>query len=148
MLRNGVESLAPKLAYLTRPYIGVLIGGSNASYHLNAPEMTALAAQLASSARAMGGSLIVTPSRRTGEENIRILKDALTNVPHDIWNGNGENPYFGILGLADFLIVTCDSVNMVSEAASTGKPVYVADLPGGSAKFERFHAALHSIVAA
>jgi hypothetical protein len=31
---------------------------------------------------------------------------------------------------------------MVSEAASTGKPVYVADLPGGSKKFERFHAAL------
>jgi hypothetical protein len=50
----------------------------------------------------------------------------------------GENPYFGLLGLADFIVVTCDSVNMISEAASTGKPVYVEALPGGSAKSARF----------
>src|SRR3546814_3642619 len=35
-----------------------------------------------------------------------------------------SNPNFGILGLADHVIVTGDSVNMVSEAASTGKPVH------------------------
>ena len=57
-------------------------------------------------------------------------------MPHYLWDGEGENPYFGLLGLADFLVVTCDSVNMVSEAASTGKPVYVADLPGGRAYAE------------
>ena len=60
-------------------------------------------------------------------------------MPHYLWNGEGDNPYFGLLGLADFIVVTADSVNMVSEAASTGKPVYVAALPGGSAKFWNFH---------
>ena len=88
------------------------------------------------------GSLIITPSRRTSPEALRVLKEALANVPYFLWDGQGDNPYFGILGLADFLVVTCDSVNMVSEAASTGKPVYVVDLPGGSEKFGRFHRAL------
>src|SRR3569623_296408 len=42
--------------------------------------------------------------------------------------------------LAEHIIVTCDSVSIVSEAAATGKPVYVIDLPGGSRKFLEFHA--------
>ncbi len=40
------------------------------------------------------------------------------------------------------ILVTADSVNMVSEAAATGKPVHVIDLPGGSDKFRRFHTAM------
>ena len=55
------------------------------------------------------------------------------------WDGAGENPYFGYLALADAIVVTGDSVAMVSEACATGKPVHVYGLPGGSAKFERFH---------
>ncbi|HXJ02483.1 MAG TPA: mitochondrial fission ELM1 family protein [Micropepsaceae bacterium] len=142
LLLEGAERLAPKVAHLKRPYIGVLIGGANASYRLGPAEMTILGGLLAAAARAVTGSLLVTPSRRTGAENIGILKAALAHTPHDIWDGQGDNPYFGILGLADFLVVTCDSVNMVSESASTGKPVYVFDLPGGSPKFARFHQGL------
>jgi mitochondrial fission protein ELM1 len=117
----------------------VLIGGSNGVFHLGADEMRSLAQRLVTCARALKASLIITPSRRTGEANREILKDALVDVPHYLWSGQGENPYFGLLGLADFIVVTVDSVNMVSEAASTGKPVYVADLPGSSPKFWAFH---------
>ena len=67
------------------------------------------------------------------------MKERLAEVPYFLWEGEGENPYFGLLGLADFIVATPDSVNMISEAASTGKPVYVAPLPGGSPKFDRFH---------
>jgi mitochondrial fission protein ELM1 len=139
VLREGAAKLAPRLSHLARPYIGVLIGGTNAAYQLERAEMTALAARLKAAAANANASLIITPSRRTGEDNIRVLKDTLGDVPHFLWDGTGDNPYFGILGLADYLVVTADSVNMVSEAASTGKPVYVAPLPGGSAKFDRFH---------
>jgi len=139
LLLEGAEKLAPKIVHLARPYVSVLIGGSNAAYRLGKLEMTTLARQLASCARDMKASLLVTPSRRTGEEALRILKAELDGVPHYLWDMEGENPYFGLLGLADFIVVTSDSVNMVSEAASTGKPVYVAHLPGGSAKFARFH---------
>jgi mitochondrial fission protein ELM1 len=40
------------------------------------------------------------------------------------------------------VLVTADSVSMVSEAAASGKPVHIVDLDGGSAKFVRFHAAM------
>jgi uncharacterized protein len=139
VLHDGAERLAPHVADLARPFISVLIGGSNAAFRLRLPEMAALAGQLASCARQMGASLLVTPSRRTGEDALRVLKDGLAATPHYLWEMQSENPYFGLLGLADFIVVTCDSVNMVSEAASTGKPVYVVDLPGGSRKFARFH---------
>ena len=138
-LEEGAEQLGWRLQHLKRPYISVLIGGSNNVYRLDADTMRSFASRLVASARALDASLIITPSRRTGEANREILKDALIDVPHYLWNGRGENPYFGLLGLADFIVVTADSVNMVSEAASTGKPVYVAELPGGSPKFQAFH---------
>jgi len=144
LLQEGAEHLAFQFLKFKRPYIGVLIGGSNAAYRMGPDEAAKLARQLADCARSKGGSVLVTASRRTSAECLRILDAELNHVPHYIWDGKGENPYFGMLGLADFLVVTCDSVNMVSEAASTGKPVYVVDLPGGSEKFSRFHDALRA----
>ena len=64
---------------------------------------------------------------------------ALKGVPHIVWDGSGDNPYFGFLALADAIVVTEDSVNMVTEAAGTGKPVYVQGLPGRSNRLARFH---------
>ena len=49
-----------------------------------------------------------------------------------LWDGTGDNPYFAFLALADAIVVTEDSVNMVTEAAGTGKPVYVQELSGRS----------------
>ena len=144
LIAASAARLAPKVADLKRPYISVLLGGSNAVYRMGAADMSALAAQLGQAAREKFASFLITPSRRTGEENLQILKTALAGVPHFLWDGVGDNPYFGLLGLADFIVVTADSVNMVSEAASTGKPVYVANLPGGSEKFARFHRALRA----
>ena len=63
-------------------------------------------------------------------------------MAHTLWDGTGENPYMGYLALADAIVVTEDSVNMASEAAGTGKPVYIARLTGGSRKFTRFHEGL------
>ncbi len=136
---EGAARLTPYVSRLPRPYTGVLLGGSNAAYRFDAEAAKNLGRQLVLAAHAMGGSLLVTPSRRTGESNEHVLKDAIRMVPNFFWEGNGFNPYFGILGLADFFVVTCDSVNMVSEALASGRPVYVADLPGGARKFEIFH---------
>lgn len=139
VLAEGAESLSPHLSGLPRPYVGFLIGGTNSVYRLTPSRMKEIAAQLASAAREMKGSLLITPSRRTEADAIAVLKQEIAGMPHFLWDGGGDNPYFGILGLADFLVVTADSVNMVSEACATGKPVYVAALKGGSRKFRRFH---------
>lgn len=138
MLKSEAEKFLPQVAHLPSPRIAVLIGGSNSVYQLTPREMKPLVEKL----KVLSGSLMITPSRRTGEENLKILQDGLRDAPAYIWNGQGANPYYGMLGLADAIIVTCDSVNMVSEACTTGKPVYVIDLPGGSDKFRRFHQAM------
>jgi mitochondrial fission protein ELM1 len=141
-LAVAAARLAPQLAHLPRPRIAVLIGGTSKAHRLTPHTVRDLAAQLAALARDQGAGLMVTASRRTGEENESALRAALAEVPGVFWDGRGENPYFGYLGLADAVVVTADSVTMISEAAATGKPVHVAALEGGSAKFRRFHAAM------
>jgi hypothetical protein len=61
-------------------------------------------------------------------------------VPHLIWDGTGDNPYHAFLAHSDAIVVTEDSVNMVTEAAGTGKPVFVQSLSGNSRRLARFHA--------
>lgn len=141
-LAAEAEKWTPRVAHLPRPYIGVLVGGANAAYRFGETEMANFAKLLAQAARTTGASLLITPSRRTGERNLALLRDELAGLPVFLWDGAGENPYYAILGLADRLIVTPDSVNMVSEAVAAGKPVHVFDLPGGARKFARFHAAM------
>jgi mitochondrial fission protein ELM1 len=141
-LEAGARQWAPILAALPRPLIAVLVGGSNRRHRLT-PEVAArLADDLVRMARAAGGSLAVTPSRRTGSENEAALRAHLAGVPAYVWDGHGENPYFGLLALADAIVVTEDSVSMTSEAVATGKPVYVARLAGESRRLRRFHQAL------
>jgi mitochondrial fission protein ELM1 len=132
-------TFASRYANYKKPLIGVLIGGTNKKYRFTKEKAERFAFLLKEASHNSGGSLAITPSRRTGEENINIIEGALSGQPADIWDGSGENPYFGILALADSFVVTGDSVNMISEAVATGKPVHVFHLSGGSAKFSRFH---------
>ena len=138
-LACDAERFSPLLANLPRPLFAVLVGGSNGQYRFTREAAERLADQLQSLIRRHGVGLAITMSRRTGEKNERLLRDALSANDAYIWDGIGDNPYFGILGLCDMIVVTSDSVSMVSEACATGKPVHVFYLDGGSEKFRRFH---------
>jgi mitochondrial fission protein ELM1 len=141
-LEAEAAAWAPRVSALPRPYVTVLVGGANKVYRLPPERARELGGQLREAVRAEGGSLLVTPSRRTPPEALDALRAGIGDAPHLLWDGQGDNPYFAFLGLADALVVTVDSVNMVSEAASTGRPVHLAELPGGSPKFRRFHRAM------
>ncbi len=141
-LAAAAEQFRARLAGLPRPLVAVLLGGPNGRYRLGASEMARIGARLKALARRKGAGLCVTPSRRTGAANEAILREQLEGTPALVWDGSGENPYLAFLALADYILVTANSVSMVSEACATGKPVYVIDLPGGSRRFRRFHAAL------
>ena len=132
-----------RIKQLPRPRIGVLIGGTSGAYRFDADAARALGRELVQQAKTLGGSLLVTPSRRTGAENIAALREALSDTPGFFWDGAGDNPYFGIVGASDVLLVTADSVNMITEACASGHPVYVYDLPGGTDKTGRFHEGLY-----
>ena len=132
----------PELAALPRPVLGVLIGGSNRAYRLTLDRLAAIGDQIAACVRERGGSVMLTPSRRTGAAGVAVLRERLAGLPTAVWDMTGENPYLAYLALADALLVTADSVSMVCEAAATGKPVHIIELPGGDRKFARFHLAM------
>lgn len=138
MLSRSAAQWSPRFSNLPRPYIAVLMGGSNPAYRFGKDQAAGLAAKLKTCVRSLGGSLLITPSRRTGHDATAEIAAGVGGVPFYVWDMQGDNPYFALLALADYIVVTCDSVNMISEAASTGKPVYVEMLPGGSAKSSRF----------
>jgi mitochondrial fission protein ELM1 len=137
MLTREAARIAPQIAHLPQPRIAVLLGGANAVYDFSEDDAQKIADDLAFVAQE-GAGLMITPSRRTSEKQLDIIRDRLKNLPALIWDGAGDNPYFGFLGAADAIIATCDSVNMLGEAASTGKPLHVFELRGGSPKFRRF----------
>lgn len=135
------EEFAELFGQRPAPRVAVLIGGNSKAYKMTRVITEKLAAQLKDLSQ-NGYSLMITASRRTGEENEKILQETLQDTDAYIWDGQNTNPYFGLLGWADYIIVTSDSASMVSEAATTGKPVYMVDLDGGTPRFDRFHEGL------
>jgi uncharacterized protein len=133
----------PDIAGLPSPRITVVLGGGNAIYSYDADSLRRLGSALGSLA-AGGCSFLITPSRRTPPDLLACVETATRAAPRFLWDGAGANPYPDFLAHADALIVTADSVNMTGEACATGKPVYVFAPKGGSAKFDRFHAALRA----
>lgn len=120
--------------------VGVLIGGKSKAHTFSETDAQELASKL--KALANNASLLVTASRRTGEAQTQIIRKALEGTRTFVWDGTGENPYFGILALSDAFLVTSDSTNLLTEAAATGKPVHIVEIPGGNAKFERLYQSL------
>ncbi len=137
-LTDAARQWSGQLAGLPRPLVAVLIGGSNGRYRLDDQTARSLAADLAAMMQRDRVGLMLTPSRRTSASARAILTDALAPLGAYIWDMRGDNPYFGMLALANAIIVTADSVSMVSEAVATRAPVMLARLPGRSARIGAF----------
>ncbi|WP_437202192.1 mitochondrial fission ELM1 family protein [Planctomicrobium sp. SH664] len=121
------------------PFVAVLLGGPN-RYFPFTPEDTARLAHRLQQVAAAGHRLAIIPSRRTPAHAISRF-ETLFGQDHLVWTGKTENPYRSALALASHLIVTGDSISMVSEANATGRPVYVEMLNERrpARKFARFH---------
>jgi hypothetical protein len=130
-----------RIERLRRPIIGVMVGGPNRAFRFDLGEAAALATQIS----LLPARLVVSTSRRTPAAAAEILRarlpnalffDPLRDVPAD-------NVYPAILKYAEAMIVTEDSVNMASEVARFGAPLYIASLPArpfaNARKFRRFH---------
>ena len=118
------------------PRIAVLIGGTSKSHRFNEDDALALSAQLLTLS-GKGYSILATTSRRTGKAQTEILRQTLKLPNAFLWNGEGDNPYLGMLALADAILVTSDSTNMMVEAAGTGKPVHIVPLKCTNEKFTK-----------
>ena len=124
---------------LPHPRAAVLIGGKSKAFDLTPERAAQIANDIQQALEAEGGSLLMTFSRRTPPQARALLTARLKHLPGLIWDGEGDNPYFAFLAGADYVLVTEDSANMATEAAGTGKPVFILKMDGQSLKFRLFH---------
>ena len=141
-LAEAREAFRDRLDRLARPHVVALIGGRSKAFDLSCERAGRLAGEIGEAVRRSGGSLLLTFSRRTPAAAEAVMRAALTDLPGIIWNGEAPNPYFAFLGTADVVLVTEDSANMPTEAAATGRPVYLLEMDGAQARKRRFHAEL------
>jgi hypothetical protein len=129
-LSEAAAQWTPHFAQLPRPYIAVIIGGNSGPYVFDRLAAQSLAREASAMANRSGGSLLISTSARTPDTAIAVLSANLHCAHHLFrWTPNAiDNPYFGYLALADAIIVTGDSVAMLTEACATRKPVYIFDL--------------------
>ena len=130
---------APVFSGLPRPLVAVLVGGSNGRFRLDGGVAAELGGRLAEMMRRDRVGLAMTPSRRTSAEAQAALAGAVRPLGGWMWDGVGDNPYYGLLACADAIVVTEDSVSMVSEAVATAAPVLLAPLPGRSRRIRLFN---------
>ena len=129
-LMAAAQAWAPRLADLPEPRIALIVGGSARPFVFDPKTAEQLGRAASRLAAEQGASLLVTTSKRSDPQAIESLEAAITGPAYfHRWTEDGDNPYFGFLGLADCLIVTGDSASMLSEACATGKPVFIYPLP-------------------
>jgi hypothetical protein len=126
-LRRAKFAWSERLGHLPQPRVALLVGGA-ARGDLSPALAHDLGRRVARLAASLSGSVLATTSRRTGHEATEALASGLGSAMHVLfrWGEPGDNPYLGFLALADAIVVTADSVSMISEACATSAPVFIA----------------------
>jgi len=142
MERAVSEYKSANLEDLPSPRFAVLIGGKSKRQDISAARARAISDSLAAVQRETGGTLMATLSRRTSHAARLQFRTWLAPHCAVFYEDEGANPYPAMLGVADHVFVTADSVNMATEASATGKPVHILAVDGQLGKLARFHQSL------
>jgi len=126
-LINARDMWQERFAHLPRPLTAVIIGGSIKGKPFALENAIKMAQEIKQLKEKIGGSILVTDSRRTGAEAEQQIIDILKDIPaHSfLWGSKDENPIMGYYACADNIVVSGDSVSMCCEACGTGKPVFI-----------------------
>lgn len=144
LLKAEGEKWLPRLAHLPRPWLVLSVGGATKDYDFPVFRAQQMMAQTLTLARAQGASILVTTSRRTGPKLEAAIQALLPDGSYfHPWRDGDENPYLGMVALADTIVATGDSMNMCSEACANGGAVYIFCPPG---MVNDKHARLHDLL--
>lgn len=126
-LNDAEQVWAPRFADLPKPLTAVVVGGAIKCKEFSLENAAELGKKIKELKQKIGGSVLITTSRRTGAKAEKTIMDAIAGIPAYtfLWGDKKENPYVGYLACADNIVVTGDSVSMCCEACGTGKPVFV-----------------------
>lgn len=129
-LEAGRADWQEAFAGLPRPVIAFLIGGPTNPFTFDDTVRKRLRARI-DQVLSAGGTPYVVGSRRTPEGFVSALGTGVSDRFRAFdWHApRGENPYAGLLALADGFVVTGDSISMQVEVARLGKPLEILPLP-------------------
>ena len=108
--------------------VALILGGPTKYYNFDNESMIQIFSKINKQIEQRNIQLIVIPSNRTPKNTIQFAKEYF-NKNRLIIDDVDKQAYLSSLALAKYIVVTCDSSSMISEAALTGKPVYVAMIP-------------------
>ena len=136
----GMRAQFASLGDLPGPRTAVLLGGPTRATRFNRGALEVMLAKLEVQLARDGGSVVICGSRRTPPAWAPLLRARYASEGHRVWfdASDGENPYAGALAWADRILVSPDSVNMVSEACATTAPVFVAEPGRATGRVRRF----------
>ena len=137
-IQKNISYLEPKQG--DKQIVTFVLGGPNKYFNFSEKQMDKMFAKVKNMFVSSKYKLIVIPSYRT-PENILKLAFNYFNQDHLVIKMRDKKAYLSSLALANIIIVTCDSTSMISEAAITGKPVYVAQMSHSRNihRFEKFY---------
>ena len=137
-IKKNLNYLNPRAE--NKKIVTLILGGPNKYYSFSEKQMHSAFAKIKNLFVYSNYKIIVIPSYRT-PDNILKLAFNCFNDNHLVVKQRDKKAYLSSLGLADIIIVTCDSTSMISEAAITGKPVYVAQMKNKRSihRFEKFY---------
>ena len=108
--------------------VTLIAGGPNKYYDYNEQSIKEIFSKIDKNFISKGFQLIFVPSMRTPQKIIDLAKNYFGNDQIIITKVD-KKAYLSSLKISNYIVVTCDSTSMISEAAITGKPIYVAQLP-------------------
>ena len=119
--------------------ITLILGGPTKYYKYTKENIQKIYSKLNNNINKKNLQLVVIPSMRTPSETIKLAKEYFGS-DHLIIDNVDKKAYLSVLSLAKFIVVMCDSSSMISEAALTGKPIYVAQIPSSKNdyRFKKF----------
>lgn len=117
----------PLFADLPKPWTTVIVGGSIKGKPFAIENAKKLGQELKKIKQKIGGSILITDSKRTGAAGEQAIMDELNGFPAYtyLWGEKKENPIMGFWACADIVVATGDSVSMCSESCGSGKPVLI-----------------------
>ena len=137
-INNSKDFLLNKLER-DKDVITLILGGPNKYYNYSDENMISIFSIINRMLKEHNLQLVVIPSNRTPKKTIELSKEYFTDN-RTVIDVVDKSAYLSSLALSKYLVVTCDSTSMISEAALTGKPVYVAMIPAlrNDKRFQRF----------
>ena len=107
--------------------VSLILGGPNKYYNFDENQLLDIFNQIKSNFISKGYKVIVIPSMRTPKSSIELAIKEMSRFGYVV-NNVDKQAYLSAYALANYVIVTCDSTSMISEAATSGKPIYVAHM--------------------